>query len=285
MSITPVSHLKHASSIPGIGVYIKGKKRDLRTIPPCFLVIKSIEENEKGEPLFHLHFVQKIEGISSDQLIAETGRQGFFFSLPQNRVLDALSKLGIEPPSEWKTLLTEKPQPSWQNWIGEHFLSILKPISTDEYEDRIADIFRALGFETEQMGYKKEGEYPDGIFYARDFAIVYDCKNRLDYFLDARDKRAMVKYIQDAKRRIKEKRGIERVYFTLITHSYDQRTKNLSDIEKETSTKGILLTSDSLLYLLFKKLSLGQSFLLTDFEGLVSGQIVTRENIDRIYSG
>jgi len=285
MSIAPVSHLKPASSIPGIGVYIKGKKRDLRAIPPCFLVIKNIEENEKGEPLFHLGFIQKIEGISSAQFIAETGRQGFFFNLPQEKVLEALTRLGIQPPTEWKTLLSEKPQPSWQNWIGEHFLSILKPISTDEYEDRIADVFRALGFETEQIGYKKEGEYPDGIFYARDFSVVYDCKNRLDYFLDAKDKRAMIKYIQDAKRRIKEKRGIERVYFALITHSYDQRTKNLSDIEKETSTKGILLTSDSLLYLLFKKLSLGHSFLLTDLEGLVSGQIVTRENIDRIYSG
>jgi len=285
MSIAPVRHLKHASTIPGIGVYIKGKKADFRSMPPCFLVIKSIEETERGEPLFDLHFVQKMERISSAQLIAEIGRQGFFFIIPQEKVLGALNKLGIHPPSEWKTLLSEKPQPSWQNWIGEHFLSILEPVSANEYEDRIAEALRALGFEVEQMGYKKEGEYPDGIIYGRDFSIVYDCKNRPDYFLDAKDKRAMIKYIQDAKRRIKEKRGIGKVYFALVTHSYNQRIKNLSDIEKETSTKGTLFTSESLLYLLFKKLSLGQSFLLTDFEGLVSGQIVTRENIDKVYSG
>jgi hypothetical protein len=102
--------------------------------------------------------------------------------------------------------------------------------------------------------------------------------------LDARDKRAMIKYIQDAKRRIKEKLKIEKVYFAIIAHSYDQRTKNLSDIEKETSTKGILLTSETMLYLLFKKLSLGRSFLLTDFEGLISAQTVMIENIDRVYS-
>jgi hypothetical protein len=285
MSISPVRHLKHSAMIPGIGVYVKGKKADLSSFSPCFIIVKNVEETEKGEPLFQFHFLQSMEGISSAQFIDRIRRQGLFFSLPKEKILAALDRLGIEAPSEWIMLLGKQLPPPWQSWIGEHFLNILKSVSTQEHEDRAAEVFKALGFEVEQMGYRKEGEYPDGIItYSPDFSIVYDCKNCSNYFLDARDKRAMIKYIQDAKRRIKEKLKIEKVYFAIIAHSYDQRTKNLSDIEKETSTKGILLTSETMLYLLFKKLSLGRSFLLTDFEGLISAQTVMMENIDRMYS-
>ncbi|MEM2087545.1 MAG: hypothetical protein QXF52_02580 [Thermoproteota archaeon] len=51
----------------------------------------------------------------------------------------------------------------------------------------------------------------------------------------------------------------------------------------ESSTKGALFTSEALLYLLFKKLSLGRSFLLADFERLVSSRIITRGSIERVY--
>lgn len=134
----------------------------------------------------------------------------------------------------------------------------------------------------EQMGYKKEGEYPDGIIYSKDFAVIYDCKNRSDYFLDAKDKRAMVNYVQYAKRRIEEQRGISKVYFAFIAPSHG-KVENLSDIEKESSTKGALFTSEAMLYLLFKKLSMGRSFLLADFERLVSSRIVTTRSIEEVY--
>ncbi|MEM3713162.1 MAG: hypothetical protein QXR97_06470 [Thermoproteota archaeon] len=72
------------------------------------------------------------------------------------------------------------------------------------------------------------------------------------------------------------------MYFAFIAPSYS-RVENLSDIEKETSTKGALFTSEALLYLLFKKLSMGRLFLLADFERLVSSRIVTNEVIERVY--
>jgi len=204
-SIDQISHLKYARMIPGIGMYIKGKKRDISFISPCFIVVEKIEENQKGEPQFQFHFLKKIENMSSAQLIAKIGKHGLFFSLPKEEILGVLNKIGIKAPSEWKILFEEETQPSWQRWIGEYFLDILKTVSIQEYEDKIAEMFKALGFEVKQMGYRKYGEYPDGIIlYSSDFSIVYDCKNCSNYFLDANDKRAMIKYIQDAKEELRK---------------------------------------------------------------------------------
>lgn len=283
-SIKPVQHLKDTLPVPGIGVYTKGRGKDFSSQPPCFLIIKDIYENEKGEPQFDFHFLSKMEGIISSTFSRGIGIRKLFFSISQERVLSVLEEFGIEPPSEWEKLLEARPSSSWLDWIGNRFQAILQPISNSDYEDRIAEIFTALGFEVEQMGHKKEGEYPDGIAYSKDFAIIYDCKNRFKYFLNANDKRAMIKYVQYAKRRIEEQRGIEKVYFALVAHSYD-KVGNIGYVEKETSSKGFLLTSEVLLYLLFKKISSGRSFLLVDFEELLSNQVITIEGVGRIYGG
>jgi len=282
-SVRSVEHLKNALPVPTIGVYIKQRERDFTNLSPCFLIVRNISENEKGEPLFDFHFATKVKGVTSLRFLSEIGGKRLFYTVPQQRVLKALRKFGIEPPAEWKMLLEEKIHPSWPDWIGKHFQEILQPISNQEYEDRVADILKALGFEVEQMGHKREGEYPDGIVYSRDFAIVYDCKNRSNYFLDAKDKRAMIRYVQYEKRRIREQRRIENVYFAFIADSFKEIIRNLGSIEKETLTKGALFTSEILLYVLYKKLSQGPRFLLVDFEELISGQIVTKETIDRVY--
>lgn len=280
-SLRPVQHLKNTLPIAGIGVYIKHRGNDFSSRPPCFLIVRDMSENEKGESQFNTGFISKMEGVTSSRLLSEIGFQDLFFSVPREKVLGVLSKLGVKIPLEWRRLL-EEASLSWRDWVGKRFHQILEPASNQDYEDRVAEVFRALGFEVEQVGYRREGEYPDGIIYSKDFAIVYDCKNRANYFLDAKDKRAMVNYVQQAKRRIEEQRGISKVYFAFIAPSYG-RVENLSDIEKETSTKGALFTSEALLYLLFKKLSMGRLFLLADFERLVSSQIVTSGVIERVY--
>jgi len=282
-SIRAVEHLRNALPAPAIGVYIKQRERDFTHIIPCFLAVRNISENEKGEPLFDFHFVAKMEGVTSLDFLSKIGQKGLFFTVPQEKVLRALHSFGIVPPAEWRMLLEERIQPSWRDWIGKHFEEILQQISNQEYEDRVAEILKALGFELEQMGNKREGEYPDGIIYSRDFAMVYDCKNRSNYFLDAKDKRAMIRYVQYAQRRIREQKRIEKVYFAFAAKSYKEILRNLDSIEKETLTKGALFTSETLLYLLYKKLSQGPSFLLVDFEELVSGQIITKETIDKLY--
>lgn len=283
-TIEPVQHLKNALPIAAIGAYIKGRGQDFTHCSPCFLNVKNIEENERGVPQFHIHFISKMKGITSYEFLNEIGEKSLFSSTSQEKILEVLDKFGIQLPAEWKMLLEEKIRPSWLDWVGLRFQEIRQPISNPEYEERVAEIFSALGFEVEQMGHKREGEYPDGIIYARDFAVVYDCKNRSNYFLDAKDKRAMIRYVNYSKRRIEEQRDINRVYFAFIAHSYTN-VKHISDIEKETSTKGLLLTSEALVYLTFKKLSLGRSFLLADFEELISNQIITKDRIERIYPG
>lgn len=285
-SIEPIQHLKNAVPIAGIGIYTKGKDRDFTAQPPCFLIIRNITENEKREPQFDFHHVSKMQGITSSILLNEIGTGGLFFSVPKDKILQILEKFEVKPPSEWRELLEPIgiPTPSWLDWIGKHFQDIRQTISNNEYEDRIAEVFAALGFEVEQFGHKKEGEYADGIAYSKDFAIIYDCKNRTNYFLNASDKRAIIKYVQDAKRRIGERRKIERIYFAIIAHSYD-KVEKVSEVEKETSSKGFLLTSEAMLYLLFKKLSMGPAFLLADFEELISNQVITIEDVKKVYGG
>jgi len=285
-STKPVQHLKNTLPLAGIGVYTKGRGKDFTSQPPCFIIIKNITENQKGEPQFDFHYVSRMQGIASSTFLNEMGIRNLFFGVPQEKVLPFLEKLDITPPPEWQKLLEAEapPFPSWQEWIGKHFQDTLETISNTEYEDRIAEIFNTLGFEVEQLGHKIIGEYADGIAYSKDFAIIYDCKNRYNYFLDANDKRAITKYVQHAKRRIGEQRKIEKVYFALIAHSYD-KVANISGIEKETSSKGFLLTTEALLHLLFKKISLGRLFLLTDFEDLISNQVITVEDVKRVYRG
>lgn len=285
-SIEPVERMKNKAPIPAIGVYTRGKGRDYTHRPPCFLVIKNISENEKREPQFDFHYVSQMPDLTSAQFLSEIPKKDLFFSVSEENVLPVLERFSIKPPPEWQKLLETKalPLPSWQEWIGRHFQDILQTISNDEYEDKIAEIFSALGFEVEQLGHKKEGEYADGIAYSKDFAIIYDCKNRTSYFLNANDKRAIIKYVQHAKKRVEERRKIEKVYFAIIAHSYN-KVENMSDIEKETSSKGFLLTSEVMLYLLYKKLSLGTSFLLADFEELISNQVIKIEDVKDIYRG
>jgi len=285
-SIKPIQHLKDTLPLAGIGIYTKGKDKDFTAHSPCFLIIKNITENVKGEPQFDFHYVSKMPSIASYTLLNEIGIRNLFFSLSEEKVLPILEKLSIKLPPEWQNLLETKtlPSPSWLDWVGRHFQDIMQTISNNEYEDRVAEIFSALGFDVEQLGHKKEGEYADGIAYSKDFAIIYDCKNRTNYFLNANDKRAIIKYVQRAKKRIEERKKIERVYFAIIAHSYDQ-VENMGDIEKETSSKGFLLTSEVILYLLYRKFSLGPSFLLTDFEELISNQVIKIEDVEDTYRG
>lgn len=285
-TIKPIQHLKNKVPLAGIGIYTKGKDRDFTAQPPCFLIIKNITENEKGEPQFDFHHISKMQGITSLTLLNEIGIRNLFFSISEEKILRALEKLSIKTPPEWQKLLEAKAPstPSWLDWVGIHFQDITQTISNNEYEDRIAEVFTALGFDVEQLGHKKEGEYPDGIAYTKDFAIIYDCKNRTNYFLNASDKRAIIKYVQYAKPRIEERRKIEKIYFAIIAHSYD-KVENISDIEKETSSKGFLLTSEAMLHLLFTKISLGPAFLLADFQELISNHVITIENIKNVYRG
>lgn len=283
LSMERVKGLKESLPLAGIGIYRKGKHKDLSFLPPCFIIVQSMERNEKGEYEFGFRYLSKMGAITSSKFAYEMEMLSLFSTHSHEKVLEALEKLGIKTPLEWQRLLEPKSPTTWKDWIGRHFQELLSTsISNDDYEDRIFEIFTALGFKVEPQGHKKEGEYPDGIAYCKHFAIIYDCKNRLNYFLIANDKRAMVKYVSSAKRRIEEQKEVEKVHFAFVAHSYSN-VEGISDIEKDTQSKGFLFTSAALLYLLFKKMSLGPSFALSDFDQLISNQPITNEVIDKTY--
>ena len=290
-SINSIQHLKDKLPIAGIGVYIKGKEKDkdLSNLPPSFIIIKGIKEYDKGVPEFDFSFISIIQGIKSSELLDKIGENKLFFVVKQEKVISIFKEYGVNPPLEWKKLLEENltSTPSWQSFIGEYFLKILGEISNDNYEDIIAQIFNALGFHVVQLGHRKNGKFPDGIvIYIADdikysFAIVYDCKNSNKYYLPTDDKRAMKEYIQDVEKKLKEQEHIQKVYFAFIAHSYNEI--DISEIQKETSSTGFLLTSEDMLYLLYKKIVLGRSFLLTNFDKLSSKYVISRETIDKNY--
>jgi hypothetical protein len=50
-------------------------------------------------------------------------------------------------------------------------------LGNEEFEDRVANLLTALGFNVRQKGYKSRGEYPDGIAFLDDqYSVVYDCQ-------------------------------------------------------------------------------------------------------------
>ena len=121
-SIEPVKHMKNKTPIPAIGVYTKGKGKDYTHQPPCFLIIKNISENEKGEPQFDFHFISQMQGLTSVQFLAEIQKRDLFYSVSEEEALPVLEKLGVKPPPEWQKLLEAKPLlvPSWPDWIGRY---------------------------------------------------------------------------------------------------------------------------------------------------------------------
>ena len=279
-----VTHLKQQTPIPGIGAYTKYRDRDLSHQPPAFIIIEEIGENERKEPTFKIRYLGRIGGLKSRTLFRELGRQELLFTVGYREVRGIFEKYGVKPPKIWMEALRSLERPEWMNWIGAHYLTILEYPRAEDYEDIVADIFTALGFEVDQMGHLKEGEYPDGILHTREYSIVYDCKDIYNYYIDAKSKRAMRKYIEQARKRIKEERGITRVYFAYIAHSFNRGGfKNLAEIEKTTGTKGLLITTKALLYLLYKKLKMGRKFLLADFEELITGEIIAENQINKVY--
>ncbi|AWR96154.1 hypothetical protein DFR86_00400 [Acidianus sulfidivorans JP7] len=281
-----ITHLVGKTPVAGIGVYSKIRRRDLSNLEPSFLVVKGININEIGEPYFDIHYIDKMHGIKSKEFLREIGERKLFFTLPAERVLEILKQFNISPPAEWLELLrSTKKTNDWKDWIGRHFLGILdkSSIGNEEFEDRIAEIFKALGFEVEQLGHKIKGEYPDGIVYWGDYAIIYDCKNRENYYLNADDKRALKEYVENYKKKLQQSKNI-RIFFAIIAHSFENFDDKIAEIERETLTKGVLFTSNTMLYLLYKKLALGVNFSLNDFEKLILSKPVTIEIIDKVYS-
>lgn len=246
--------LSKSCPLPGIGRYIKQKDKDLSKNSFVYLKIMGIRyDPDTKHPYFDFKALTKsnIESRILENKLPYDNRK-LFSVIETEKLIEILQDIGEEPPEEWGKLIEIKEEIiNWKNFIGKYFLEIEeKTLSNDEFENRIAVLLNALGFETDQRGHKVLGEYPDGIAsFGNNYAIVYDCKNTQNFYPSAEDERAIRKYLDDEKK-IRSERNI---YCAFIAKSF--RGQGKKDI--------FYLPINSLLYLLYKKLFLGSKFILS----------------------
>ena len=259
--------------LPGIGRYIKQRGRDFSSNPFVYLKITGIRYDlSTKQPYFNFKTLtkSKTESHRLENKLPYDKRR-FFSVIEPEKLVGILQDIGEEPPEEWKELIEIKEEKiHWGDHIGKYFLEIEEgTLSDDKFEDRIVVLVRALGFEVDQKGHRTLGDYPDGIAsFGGDYAIVYDCKNTRDFIPNAENERAIKKYLDDEKLM----RSEQHIYCAFIAKSF-----------KRESRKDIFyLPTNSLLYLLYKKLSLGSKFTLSPLKKILDNFIpFKKETIDK----
>lgn len=266
--------LSKSCPLPGIGIYIKQKGKDFSQNPFVYLKIMGMRYDlTTKQPYFNFKTLtkSKIESRILEGKLSSDNRKLFSVIEPE-KLFKILQDIGEEPPEEWKNLMEiEEEIIHWRDYIGKYFLDIEQQstLSNNDFEDRVAVLLNALGFKVVQRGYKIIGEYPDGVAsFGNDYAIVYDCKNTQNFLPSAQDKRTIEKYLDDEKK-IRNERNI---YCAFIAKSF-----------KEQSRRNILyLSINSLLYLLYKKLSLGSKFTLSPLKKILDNFIaLEKDTIDK----
>jgi DEAD/DEAH box helicase domain-containing protein len=261
--------------LAGLGVYINGRNGDFRDSPFVFLKIMGMQYDNNGQPSFNTEPILTTTQSSQEFLDHLADPHFLFESRESNEILDVLNTIQVQSPPDWLALLGETPpnqRDNWKFWIGEYFKR-LNNIGNNDFEDIVADIFRAIGFEVEQMGHKRPGAYPDGVLKAPNlnFAFVYDCKNSSNYFPIAGHGEAMAGYINREGGRLREGRPDLNVYQYFIAKSFTH---------PPTPNDEPGLTAENLLYILHKKLKLGNKFSLMPFEEAWRRRRIDKQWID-----
>lgn len=260
--------------LPGLGIYIKQREKDFSRNKFVYLKITGMRyDSSSGQPYFDFKTIANSNTESkklTESLPPDNNRKLFSVIQPE-KLIGILQNIGERPPEEWKKLIEiEERITNWRDYIGKYFLEIEERVlSNDEFEDRVAVLFNALGFGVKQKGHRISGEYPDGIVsFDNDYAIVYDCKNTPYFVLSAGDERAIRKYLEDEKK-IRSERNI---YCVFIAKGF------IGEGRKDI----FYLPINSLLYLLYKKLSLGSKFTLSPLKKLLDNFTpLKKETIDK----
>lgn len=270
--LTGWEELSNNCPLAGLGIYIKQKGKDFTKMPFIYLKITHMRYDINTEsPFFTFKVIQKSSTESeslTDRLSSESPK--LFSAINAGQLIKILNEIGEKPPKEWLDLIELVKTPvDWRDCIGKHFLELKSgTLSNDEFEDRIADLLTALGFDVTQKGHKIKGEYPDGIAAFEDeYAIVYDCKNAVDFNPTAEDKRALEKYLNDEKKARRERY----IYGAFIAKSFGGMQKDV-----------FYFLVDALLYLLYEKLTIGSKFSLSPFRKILYNNLsVSIETIDK----
>jgi hypothetical protein len=264
--------LSKNSPLAGLGIYIKLKENDFTKIPFVYLKITGMRyDSNTHAPYFNFQVIKKSKTESkrlTDRLPKENKK--LFSVIEAGQLIKILNEIGEEPPEEWSELIElVRALVSWDEYIGKYFLKLKDVnISDSEFEDIVAKLLNALGFDITQKGHKIDGEFPDGIAaFENNYAIVYDCKNTYNYIPTANDKRALEKYFDDERKRREEKY----LYKAFIAKSFREVQRDI-----------FYLPVDSLLYLLYKKLTMGSKFTLSPFKKILDDNIsLTIDTIDK----
>ncbi|HAZ07373.1 MAG TPA: hypothetical protein DCZ01_02370 [Elusimicrobia bacterium] len=149
--------------------------------------------------------------------------------------------------------------------------------SATDFEDRVALAFQVLGFEVTKLG-QGTGRNPDGIAYCREhnYAILFDAKGYKDGYGIGVDDRNVIEYIKTHERDLR-KQGYANFYFCFVSATFRGDGKaNTDRIRRETGTKSVvLLSAESLLQLVARKIERPRDFELGDFQDLLldSGEL------------
>jgi len=280
---------------PAIGIYWKGRGKDFTHQEPAFLKVRNVSRNERNEPQIEFKFLTKVSGATSQDFINLLGRPNLLFTITHNQFEEIQSRFEIVPPKEWLDLLKEKKSlESWKDYIGKRFLKIFDPnLTQNQYEDIVAAVFTTLDFDTEQLGYKESYKrVPDGYLYTppaeeTKYWITYDCKHS-NFYLNAEETRKMKEYINKGKETVNVKKGINpsKGFFLFVAKGFDIKgdfNKNFNEIESDTRTKGVLLNSEVLLYILYKKLKMGYKFRFAEFRGLIQSKEIKIKDVEEVF--
>jgi len=208
-------------------------------------------------------------------------RNLLFTSIDENDLYEIFNRLNETPPNIWVNFNNQQineiprngveliqPTIEFNGFIGNYFTEIIhENLANNEFEDRVKSLLTALGFDVIQRGHIVQGRFPDGYAQFDNNILVYDCKNSNNYFPIAEDSNALDGYLNQARNLYPG----NNLFSAFIAKSY---SNNLPP-------NYIYFSIDSLNYLLYKKLILGNGFNLLPLLNILSqGQILTRILID-----
>ncbi|HEY5534466.1 MAG TPA: hypothetical protein VIL99_05985 [Ignavibacteria bacterium] len=273
--------LKENLPLSALGIY-KGQLSN-----QCFNFIKIVgmKYDNTNSPYFDFKVISR-SNIQSSLLInalPNNIKNLLFSSINKVTLLNILTNIGVIPPNEWLNIqnnnieiihfpesVTDSPvKTDYLDFIGDHYKKLLTSnLNNDEFEDITASLLVALGFDIKQKGHNVIAAKADGVAsFGNKYALVYDCKNSTDFVLREEFKRAINQYVQDEK----QMRDEENIYPVFISRGFSN-----------FNNPGFhCFTIESLLYLFYKKLILGNKFSLRPFSIILSNTIILdKKSID-----
>jgi len=122
-----------------------------------------------------------------------------------------------------------------------------------EFEERLAILFRMLGFEVEYLG-QGRGRVPDGVAICPEYryAVIYDAKVRKDGYTMGTDERAIREYIAREGDRLR-KQGYRNIYFMIISSKFSgDHDSEIRNLKIDTDVREILMVEVTALLVLLE---------------------------------